>query len=187
LDNADGGPSSGRRDGAREGTRRPACPSNLQAERIKAVHEQVISDQEIQDIEECLSLRTPVIYPIVRKLGDEEISRPRISPLGPGMAAAISSSCSVLAQWVLSTGLLAAHWTCSVTSLGYSLGFLGVELSRQPPFTENAVTVMLPVIAEFNLRTLGWLWSLMGAANLLGALVGSAVRADLLCPSDEGD
>ena len=41
-----------------------------------------------------------------------------------------------------------APWRGLVTALGYPVGFLMVVLARQQLFTENTITVVLPVMAE---------------------------------------
>jgi formate/nitrite transporter FocA (FNT family) len=99
-----------------------------------------ISDQEADDVEEMSSPRTPVIYEIVRKLGDEEMDRPAISLWWSGLAAGLSISFSLLSQTVLDAHLPQASWSPLVSSLGYSVGFVIVVLSRQQLFTESTVT-----------------------------------------------
>ena len=138
-----------------------------------------ITEREIEDIEERSSPRTPVIYEIVRKLGEEEMARPATSLWWSGLAAGLSISFSLLAQAILQTHLPDASWRPLVTSFGYSVGFLMVVLARQQLFTENTITIVLPVIAEPSRRSF-WLmariWSIVLIANLAGTLFAS-----LLC------
>lgn len=138
-----------------------------------------ITQKEAGDVEEMSSPRTPVIYEIVRRLGDEEMDRPVTSLWWSGVAAGLSISFSLLAQGVLQAHLPAAPWKVLVVSLGYSVGFLMVVLSRQQLFTESTVTAVLPVMTRFsrtNLWRLARLWSVVLLANLAGTLV-----AALLC------
>jgi formate/nitrite transporter FocA (FNT family) len=138
-----------------------------------------ITAKEADDVEEMSSPRTPVIYEIVRKLGDEEMDRPVISLWWSGVAAGLSISFSLLAQAVLQSHLPETQWTVLVTSLGYCVGFVMVVLSRQQLFTENTITAVLPVVANFtlaNLWRLGRLWSVVLVANMAGTFV-----AALLC------
>jgi len=138
-----------------------------------------ITGKEADDIEEMSSPRAPVIYEIVRRLGDEEMDRPVTSLWWSGVAAGLSISFSPLAQAILQSHLPEASWTHLVSSLGYSVGFLIVVLSRQQLFTENTVTAVLPVMADptlANLWRLGRLWSVVLVANMAGTLV-----AALLC------
>ena len=46
-----------------------------------------ISEQEVVDVEDMSAPRTPVIYEVVRRLGDEEMQRPSISLWWSGIAA----------------------------------------------------------------------------------------------------
>jgi formate-nitrite transporter family protein len=138
-----------------------------------------ITEKEADDVEERSSPRTPVIYEIVRRLGDEEMDRPITSLWWSGIAAGLSISFSLLAQGILQAHLPAAPWRLLVVSLGYSIGFVMVVLSRQQLFTESTVTAVLPVMADFtrtNLWRLARLWSVVLLANMAGTLI-----AALLC------
>jgi formate/nitrite transporter FocA (FNT family) len=138
-----------------------------------------ITEKEADDVEEMSSPRTPVIYEIVRKLGDEEMDRPVVSLWWSGVAAGLSISFSLLAQAILRSHLPESSWTPLVTSLGYSVGFVMVVLARQQLFTEITVTAVLPVMADFklaNLWRLGRLWTVVLIANMAGTFI-----AALLC------
>jgi formate-nitrite transporter family protein len=66
-----------------------------------------------------------------------------------------------------------AIWRPLVVGFGYSVGLLMVVLSRQQLITENTITVVLPVMKQFNLANLGRLdrlWSIVFAANMTGTL-----------------
>lgn len=135
-----------------------------------------ITEREVEDIEEHSRLRTPVIYEIVRREGEAEMERPAVSLWWSGIAAGVSISFSLLAEAVLYTHLPAAGWRPLVTGFGYSFGFLIVVLGHQQLFTENTVTVVLPVAAEFtaaNLRALLRMWAIVFAANMIGTLVAA--------------
>jgi formate/nitrite transporter FocA (FNT family) len=132
-----------------------------------------ISKTEVRDVEEMSTPRTPVIYEVVRRLGNEEMERPSISLWWSGVAGGLSISFSLLAQAVLETHLPEAGWRVLVTSLGYSVGFLIVILGRQQLFTESTITVVLPVLKDFswkNLSNMGRLWAIVLIANLAGTL-----------------
>src|ERR1051326_311710 len=96
-----------------------------------------ISEREVRDVEEMSSPRTPVIYEVVRRLGDEEMTRPNTSLWWSGVAGGISIRLSLLTQAILQAHLPDADWTPLVTSLGYCVGFLIVILGRQQLFTES--------------------------------------------------
>jgi formate/nitrite transporter FocA (FNT family) len=127
--------------------------------------------REVETIEQRAALRAPVVYEIVRKEGDEEMERPAVSLWWSGVAAGLSISFSLLAQAILELHLPDAPWRILVSSLGYSVGFLMVVLGRQQLFTENTLTAVLPVMAEFNaanLGRMGRLWGIVWIANTVG-------------------
>jgi formate/nitrite transporter FocA (FNT family) len=153
-----------------------------------------VSAREIEDIEELSSPRTPVIYEIVRRLGEEEMARPITSLWWSGLAAGLSMSFSLLAQAILEHHIPQSDWKPLVTSLGYSIGFVMVVLSRQQLFTETTITVVLPVMAAWSIANL-WracrMWAVVLLANLAGTLFAAAfcsftpvlspdLRADML-------
>jgi formate/nitrite transporter FocA (FNT family) len=135
-----------------------------------------ITTREIVDIEERAQPRTPVIYEVVRRMGEEELARPTVSLWWSGVAAGLSMSFSLLAQAVLQTHLSEKIWTPLVVAAGYPAGFLLVVLSRQQLFTENTITAVLPLFRSFTALNLGRvirLWSVVFAANMTGALVAA--------------
>ena len=132
-----------------------------------------ITEEEVKDIEELATPRTPVIYEVVRRLGEEEMVRPATSLWWSGVAAGLSISFSLLAQAILRTHLPDAPWEPLVTSFGYCVGFIMAVLSRQQLFTESTITAVLPVAAEFTWKNVGRmtrLWAIVLAANLTGTL-----------------
>jgi formate/nitrite transporter FocA (FNT family) len=132
-----------------------------------------ITRREIEDVEERSSPRTPVIYEIVCRLGADEMARPVTSLWWSGVAAGLSISFSLFAQAVLRMNLPDAPWRPLVTSFGYAAGFVMVVLSRQQLFTENTITVVLPVMADFNRKNaqgLVRMWGVVFFANMAGTL-----------------
>jgi len=132
-----------------------------------------ISQREVRDVEELSTPRTPVIYEVVRRLGDEEMARPATSLWWSGVAGGISISFSLLAQAILETSLPDTSWRVLITSFGYSIGFLIVILGRQQLFTESTITVVLPVLKNVtrdNLWRMARLWAIVLVANLAGTL-----------------
>jgi formate-nitrite transporter family protein len=157
-------------------------PSHLRSDETKDErasgndNKRAITEKEADDVEELSSPRTPVIYEIVRRLGDEEMDRPIVSLWWSGIAAGLSISFSLLAQAVLQSHLPDTSWRILVSSLGYSVGFVMVVLSRQQLFTESTVTAVLPVVASFtpaNLWRLGRLWGVVLVANVAGTFVAA--------------
>jgi formate/nitrite transporter FocA (FNT family) len=135
-----------------------------------------ITESEVEDIEERSSPRTPVIYEVVRRLGQEEMARPIVSLWWSGVAAGLSISFSLMAQAVLHIHLPDAPWRPLISSFGYSVGFLMAVLGRQQLFTENTITAVLPVMADFslpNLGKLGRMWGVVLFANMAGTLIAA--------------
>jgi formate/nitrite transporter FocA (FNT family) len=129
--------------------------------------------REIEDVEDRSSPRTPVIYEIVCRLGEEEMARPVTSLWWSGVAAGLSISFSLFAQAVLQAHLPDTPWRPLITSFGYAAGFVMVVLSRQQLFTENTITVVLPVMANFtrdNVQNLVRMWGVVFLANMAGTL-----------------
>ncbi len=137
---------------------------------------QQVSEDEVEFVEERSTPRTPVIYEVVRRRGEDEMLRPLTSLWWSGVAAGLSISFSLLAQAIIYTGLPDASWRPLVSSFGYSVGFLMVILSRQQLFTENTITVVLPVMAEFTVANVGRaarMWGIVLSANLVGTLLAA--------------
>jgi formate-nitrite transporter family protein len=154
-------------------SRKPKARAPERKRSPAAGEDTAISQHEVKDIQERSSPRTPVIYEIVRRLGEEEMARPIVSLWWSGIAGGLSISFSLLAQAILETHLPDAPWRPLVSSLGYSVGFIMVVLSRQQLFTENTITAVLPLMAEFtptNLWKLGRMWGIVLVANFVGTL-----------------
>jgi formate/nitrite transporter FocA (FNT family) len=140
-------------------------------------HQKQITSREIEDVEERSSPRTPVIYEIVRRLGEQEMARPVTSLWWSGLAAGLSMSFSLLTQAILEHHIPDVEWRPLVTSFGYSVGFVMVVLSRQQLFTETTITVVLPVMAQWSAQNLVRalrMWSVVLLANLAGTLFAAA-------------
>ncbi len=136
-----------------------------------------ITEREIGDVEELSTPRTPVIYEVVRRLGDEEMKRPLTSLWWSGVAGGLSISFSLLAQAILQDALPDTTWRPLVTGLGYCVGFLMVVLGRQQLFTESTITVVLPVLKDLKAEGVSRmlrLWAIVLAANFAGTLFAAA-------------
>ena len=137
---------------------------------------QEVSEDEVEFVEERSTPRTPIIYEVVRRRGEDEMVRPLTSLWWSGVAAGLSISFSLLAEAIIYMGLPDAAWRPLVSNVGYSVGFLMVILSRQQLFTENTITVVLPVMADFTLGNLGRaarMWGIVLSANLAGTLLAA--------------
>lgn len=153
------------------------------------------TDQEAEEIEErsveeAAALSPKLIYEVVRKDGEEEMSRPTLSLIWSGIAAGIMISFSVLGEAVFRTHLPEGPSRFLIENLGYTFGFLLVILGRMQLFTENTITSVLPLMSEpgfAKLRAVGRLWGIVLCANVVGAYAAAlmiaftpAVPADLI-------
>ena len=115
-----------------------------------------LSEPERQDADELAAPMAHVIYEVVRREGEEELSRPSGSLFWSGMAGGITLMASILAEGALSgklpPGLPGRE---IIVDLGYSLGFLIVILGRMQLFTEQTIVAVLPVMAAPSWRKLG--------------------------------
>jgi formate/nitrite transporter FocA (FNT family) len=132
--------------------------------------------REAERVEEHSTPPTPVIYDVVRRMGAEEMERPAVSLWWSGLAAGLSMSFSLFAEAILRQHLPDAEWRELVVALGYPVGFVMVVLSRQQLFTENTITVVLPVMAEptaYHFKCAARLWAIVLLANLVGTLLAA--------------
>ncbi|MEJ6389460.1 formate/nitrite transporter family protein [Gymnodinialimonas ulvae] len=135
---------------------------------------------EEQAIREATRLNSKLIYEVIRRDGEEELERPAKSLVWSGIAAGLLISFSVLGEAVLRDNLPETPWRYLIENLGYSFGFLLVILGRMQLFTENTITTILPLVAERSASCFGRvlrLWSIVLAANIVGALGAAAFMA----------
>lgn len=140
--------------------------------------ESVREEAEEASVWQATRLSARLIYEVIRRDGEEELSRPTASLIWSGLAAGIVISVSVVAQAVLHRHLPDADWTLPIESLGYSVGFLIVILGRMQLFTENTITTVLPLVARRSLYCLqrtARLWLVVLTANLFGAVTAAWV------------
>ncbi len=131
-----------------------------------------LSEEEEAAVREQLPHRSPVLFEIIRRDGQEEIERPITSLWWSGLVAGLSMGFSLLAPAMLRRYLPHAEWTPIVSQLGYSVGFLLVILSRQQLFTENVIAAVVPVMANThgrNLLLMLRLWAVVLVSNVVGA------------------
>lgn len=118
-------------------------------------------------------LASPTIYEIISNEGKEELARPGISLGWSGFAAGLGISFSLLAQGYLADG--GAHDL--IIKAGYIFGFLIVVMSRLQLFTENTITVILPILEQKTAKSVqktARLWGIVFATNLLGTFAVAA-------------
>ena len=121
-----------------------------------------------------------LIHETIRAEGEGELERTTLALLLSGLAAGLSMGFSLVVEGLVRIQLPDAPWRGLVTNFGYTFGFLVVVLGRQQLFTENTVTVILPLLHNRTLATLGQvarLWATVLAANIAGAWAFAAAIA----------
>ncbi len=147
-----------------------------------------VKASEAEEVEERMQLRAPVIYEIVRREGEAEVERPDASLLWSGLAAGFGISASVFTEGLLHQLLPDTPVRPLLENFGYCFGFLIVVLSRLQLFTENTLTAVLPLFAEWslaNLRGTARLWGLVLFANLAGTFLAAALAVFGHVPTPE--
>lgn len=126
-----------------------------------------------EEVEERLRLASSTIYEIVAVEGREELRRP-LQALGwSGFVAGICITFSLFCE-----GFIRHHMpegdNYLVENLGYTVGFLIVIIGRFQLFTENTITVILPLLERFSLYKFSrvmQLWAVVLGCNLLGTFL----------------
>ncbi len=100
------------------------------------------------------------------------LHRPKTSLWWSGVAAGIGISTSVLAEATLRANLAPdLPYLTIIESFGYSIGFVLVIMCRLQLFTENTLTVVLPVLTSPTRSKFYYtsrLWGIVFAANMVG-------------------
>ncbi len=135
-----------------------------------------------QEIQERASPTGVIVYHAIKKEGEEELERTTASLAWSGLAAGLSMGFSFAAEGLLRHALPDAGWRPLVAKFGYTLGFLIVVLGRQQLFTENTLTVILPLLRRrdrVTVQNVGRLWAVVLVANLVGAGLFATAAARL--------
>jgi formate/nitrite transporter FocA (FNT family) len=138
-------------------------------------------EREQQEVDERSAPKGSIVYKAIRKEGEDELKRSTSALAFSGLAAGLSMGFSLVAQGILHAHLPeGAKWAPLVIAFGYGTGFLMVILGRQQLFTENTLTVILPLLTERKpdiLKNVLRLWAAVLAANTAGALLFALVIA----------
>jgi len=137
-----------------------------------------LDEQERGQAVEHASIRALVIHEVLRKEGEEELTRPASALAWSGLAAGMSMGFSFLGLALMRSALPVASWSRLVDSIGYTIGFLIVILGRQALFTESTLTAVLPVLVRRDRKTLLAalrFWVVVLSCNLLGTYIFAAL------------
>jgi formate-nitrite transporter family protein len=132
-----------------------------------------LTEQERKDVEERSAPRTEVVYEAIREEGENELRRSASALAWDGLAAGLSMGFSLVAEGLLRSHLPDAAWRPLVAKLGYTVGFLIIVMGRHQLFTENTLTVILPLLRKPTAKQfarVARLWAVVLVANLVGAL-----------------
>ncbi len=127
----------------------------------------------VEEAEERSAPHPNVVYEAIYSEGRDELERSNGALFFSGLAAGLSMGFSLISEGLLRACLPDAPWRPVVAKLGYCVGFLIVVMGRQQLFTENTLTVVLPVLrrrALWVLKKMIRLWTIVLVANLIGAL-----------------
>jgi formate-nitrite transporter family protein len=138
------------------------------------------SREEQREVHERSAPSGSIVYQAIRKEGEEELARATAALAWSGLAAGLSMGFSFAAEAMLRAALPDTSWRPLVSKLGYSVGFLIVVLGRQQLFTENTLTVVLPLMRRHDslmIANVARLWAAVLSANLVGAALFARVAA----------
>jgi formate/nitrite transporter FocA (FNT family) len=138
------------------------------------------ADKQRENAEQRTAPTGAVVYKAICSEGQDELERSTAALAWSGLAAGLSMGFTLLGQGVLRAHLPDASWSPLVVSLGYSLGYLVVILGRQQLFTENTLTVILPLLQRRDgatVRNVARLWVTVFLANMTGAWLFALVAS----------
>ncbi|GGF66084.1 formate/nitrite transporter family protein [Alteromonas lipolytica] len=145
-------------------------------------HNSPLTAEEEQEVREHQSLNSISLYALIHREGLEELKRPLMSLWWSGVAAGMGISTSVLAEGILHTMFAGWNSQFALENLGYTVGFVLVIMGRLQLFTENTLTVILPLLTHRSwtmLGCLGRLWGIVFIANMAGTLLAAFLMYSL--------
>ena len=135
-----------------------------------------LSHTEEKDVQNNQSLNSVSLYAIVHREGLEELQRPMMSLWWSGVAAGIGISLSILAEGILHHLFTGSPYQFVIENLGYTVGFVLVIVGRLQLFTENTLSVILPLLSSPSVNMgvcIARLWTIVFAANMVGTFLAA--------------
>ena len=167
------------KDAADEHASRAKAQDRESREQTPTSSEKSLAPKERDSVAEHGGLSSLAIYSVILREGEEELQRPNISLWWSGVAAGVGISTSVLVEGIIRANMGSDHpYLTLIESLGYAFGFVLVILCRLQLFTENTITVVLPVLADPTRKQFynaARLWAIVLAANLCGTFLTAAI------------
>ncbi len=140
-----------------------------------------------EDIDEKLRLASPTIYQIISTEGEEELARSLPSLGWSGLVAGLCISFSLFCEGYLKYNLPSNGNYFLLENLGYTFGFVIVIIGRFQLFTENTITVVLPLLEKRTSRGLirtAKLWGVVLLTNFIGTFIAAllATKTGMITP-----
>jgi len=129
-----------------------------------------------EEVLETAGLNSPQIFEVIRLEGVDELARPARSLFWSGIAAGLALSLSIYCKGFFYGALEGSELQEVLSNLGYTVGFLIVALGRLQLFTENTITVVLPLLSDFRREKLtqtARLWGIVFLANMIGSFLSA--------------
>lgn len=120
------------------------------------------------------ALGVNVVYETIRREGELELQRKDAALAWSALAAGLSMGFSFIAEAILTAHLPDTIWRPLISKAGYCIGFLIVILGRQQLFTENTLTLILPLLVRKKIGLLlkiGRVWAVVLFSNLAGTFL----------------
>jgi hypothetical protein len=108
------------------------------------------AQKEKQQVQDRVAIGVNVVYEAIRLEGEEELRRTAAALAWSALAAGLSMGFSFIAEALLASHLPDRPWRPLLSRMGYCVGFLVVILGRQQLFTENTLTVILPLLLSLD-------------------------------------
>lgn len=132
------------------------------------------AQKDNQQVSDRLRLSSPTIYEIIATEGRKELRRPLQSLAWSALVAGICMSFCLFCE-----GFIRLHTPDTkdyylLENIGYIVGFMIVILGRFQLFTENTITVILPLLENFSVYKLNRvikLWGIVFGFNMIGTFL----------------
>ncbi|MFP4097447.1 MAG: formate/nitrite transporter family protein [Alphaproteobacteria bacterium] len=143
-------------------------------------HEDSVTD-------ESLRLTSSKVYQIIAVEGQEELERPLFSLGWSGLVAGLCITFSLFCEGYMRHHLPEGNFFL-VENIGYTFGFIIVIIGRLQLFTENTITVVIPLLERRSVRNFirtCKLWLTVLTTNFIGTfIVALLVTKFNLLPDD---
>lgn len=139
-------------------------------------------------IDDNLRLASPTIYEIISREGEEELSRSLPSLGWSGLVAGLCISFSLFCEGYLRYHLPNVPSSFLLCNLGYCFGFVIVIIGRFQLFTENTITVVLPLLEKRtwrNFNRTATLWGVVLSTNFIGTFIAAFLASQMNFVSQE--